>query len=203
MKIKILSDSTCDLPKELIEKYDIDILPLTIIKDDQPFTDGVNITPREIFDHVAAGGSLCSTSAINYETYKEAFRRYADTYEGVICVNLGSGFSSCYQNASLAASEFSNVRAVDSMSLSTGQGRIVVKAAQLAETCRDLDQLKAQLEEYASHIEISFLLNRLDYMAKGGRCSSATALGANLLHLRPCIEVKDGKMTVVKKYRGS
>ena len=203
MKIKILSDSTCDLPADLIEKYDIGILPLTVIMDGKPYEDGRTITPQTIFEHVAKGGDLCTTSAINFGDYRNVFQDYARKYDGVICVNLGSGFSSCYQNAALAAAEFSNVRAVDSMSLSTGQGRIVLKAAELAETAADLDQLKADLEEYAKHIEISFLLNRLEYMVKGGRCSSATALGANLLHLRPCIEVKDGKMTVVKKYRGS
>ena len=203
MKIKILSDSTCDLPAELLQKYDVTLIPLTVIKNEESFVDGVTITPKEIFEHVANGGSLCSTAAVNYEDYRREFAKYADDYDGVICINIGSNFSSCHQNATLAASEFSNVRAVDSMSLSTGQGRVVVKAAQLAETATDLDALKQELEEYASHIEISFLLNRLDYMAKGGRCSSATALGANLLHLRPCIEVKDGKMTVVKKYRGS
>ena len=203
MRIKILSDSTCDLPQELLTKYDIGIMPLTVVMDGQPYEDGITITPQVIFDHVAAGGDLCSTSAVNYGDYRNLFQQYASQYDGVICINLGSGFSSCYQNATLAAAEFQNVRAVDSMSLSTGQGRIVLKAAELAETAADLDQLKADLEEYAKHIEISFLLNRLEYMVKGGRCSSATALGANLLHLRPCIEVKDGKMTVVKKYRGS
>ena len=203
MKIKILSDSTCDLPAELLQKYDVTLIPLTVIKEEESFVDGVTITPKEIFEHVAKGGSLCTTAAVNFEDYRREFAKYADDYDGVICINIGSNFSSCHQNATLAASEFSNVRAVDSMSLSTGQGRIVVKAGELSENAQDLDQLKAQLEEFATHIEISFLLNRLDYMAKGGRCSSATALGANLLHLRPCIEVKDGKMTVVKKYRGS
>ncbi len=203
MKIKILSDSTCDLPADLVKKYDIDIMPLTVVKGGEAFKDGITITPDDIFRHVAAGGDLCTTSAVNFEDYHNAFKKYADSYDGVICVNLGSNFSCCHQNATLAASEFSNVRAVDSMNLSTGQGRVVLKALELAETAQDLDQLKAQLEEYATHVETSFLLNRLDYMAKGGRCSSATALGANLLHLRPCIEVKDGKMSVVKKYRGS
>lgn len=203
MNIKILSDSTCDLPKELVEKYNIGILPLTVIKDDQEFYDAVTITPAEIFDHVAKGGSLCTTAARNIDGYAAEYAKYADKYDGVICITIGSGFSSCYQNATLAAEDYPNVRAVDSMSLSTGQGLVVLKAAELAQTATDLDQLKAELEEYTSRIEISFVLDRLDYMVKGGRCSSATALGANLLHLRPCIEVKDGKMTVVKKYRGS
>ena len=203
MKIKILADSTCDLPDYLVQQYDIELLPLSVIKEGERFIDGVTITPAEIFRHVAKGGSLCSTAARNVEDYIQAFSKYTKDYDGVVCINLGSNFSSCYQNASLAAAEFPNVVTVDSMNLSTGQGRITLRAAELAESCTDLQKLKAELEEFATHVEISFLLNRLDYMAKGGRCSSATALGANLLHLRPGIEVKDGKMSVVKKYRGS
>ena len=203
MRIKIISDSTCDLPKEILERYNISLVPLTVIKDGREYVDGESITPREIFAHVASGGALCSTAAVNIGDYHDIFSRYAGDYDGVIHVNIGSGFSSCYQNACLAASDFDNVRVIDSNSLSTGQGQIVLQAARLAETAEDLDQLKADLEEFTTHVEISFLLDRLDYMAKGGRCSSATALGANLLHLKPCIEVKDGKMSVVKKYRGS
>ena len=203
MKIKIISDSTCDLPQEILRKYDITLLPLTVIKDGEAFLDGVTITPAEIFAHVAAGGSLCTTSAINIGDYQKVFAQYADKYDGILHINLGSGFSSCYQNACLAAEDFPNVRVVDSENLCTGQGQVVLQACRLAETCRDLDELKAQLDEYKARVEISFLLDRLDYMVKGGRCSSATALGANLLHLKPCIEVRDGRMSVVKKYRGS
>lgn len=203
MKIKILSDSTCDLSLELIEKYNITIVPLTVIKDGEPFVDAVTIKPSDIFDHVAAGGDLCSTTATNMGEYAEWFEKYADDYDGVIHINIGSAFSSCYQNACLAAEEFDNVRVIDSQNLSTGQGLVVLKACELAETCTDLDDLKAQLDAFTEKVEASFLLDQLKYMAKGGRCSSATALGANLLNLKPCIEVKGGKMSVVKKYRGN
>ena len=203
MKIKILSDSTCDLSLELIEKYNITIVPLTVIKDGEPFVDAVTIQPSDIFDHVAAGGDLCSTTATNMGEYAEWFEKYADDYDGVIHINIGSAFSSCYQNACLAAEEFDNVRVIDSQNLSTGQGLVVLKACELAETCTDLDDLKAQLDAFTEKVEASFLLDQLKYMAKGGRCSSATALGANLLNLKPCIEVKGGKMSVVKKYRGN
>lgn len=203
MKIKILSDSTCDLSKELLEKHDITLVPLTIIKDGQAYSDGVTITPNEIFAHVAAGGDLCSTTAMNMGEYAEWFAKYANDYDGVIHVNIGSGFSSSYQNACLAAEDFDNVRVVDSQNLSTGQGLVVLKACELAQTCENLDQLHAQLQEFATRVEASFLLDQLKYMVKGGRCSSVVALGANLLNLKPCIEVKDGKMSVVKKYRGN
>lgn len=203
MRIKITSDSTCDLSQNLVNQYDISLVPLTIVKDGHDFLDGVTITPADIFAHVAAGGSLCSTAALSVGVYQDVFAQYAQEYDGVIHISIGSGFSSSYQNATLAAAEFSNVRVVDSMNLSTGQGHVVLKACQLAAQCEDIDALQATLQEYATRVEASFVLDRLDYMVKGGRCSAAAALGANLLNLKPCIEVKDGKMTVVKKYRGN
>ncbi len=203
MKIKILSDSTCDLSRELIEKYDITLVPLTIIKNGEAFSDGVNITPADIFAHVAAGGDLCSTTAMNMGEYADYFAKYASDYDGVIHINIGSGFSSSYQNACLAAEEFDNVRVIDSANLSTGQGLVVLKACELAQTCKNLDELKQKLDEFTPKVEASFLLDQLGYMVKGGRCSSVVALGANLLNLKPCIEVKNGKMGVVKKYRGN
>ena len=203
MKIKIMSDSTCDQSAELIEKNDITILPLTIIKDGKSYSDGIDITPAEIYAHVASGGSLCSTTAVNASEYQEWFGKYADKYDGVLHINISAEFSSTHQNACIAASEFDNVRAVDSRNLSTGQGLVVLKACELAKTCQSLDELYEQVTDFASRVEASFLLDRLEYMVKGGRCSSAAALGANLLNLKPCIEVKNGKMAVVKKYRGN
>ena len=203
MKIKILSDSTCDLSQELLNKHDITVVPLTVIKNDQEFKDAVTITPDVIFEHVANGGSLCTTSANSVGEYQEWFEKFAGDYDGVIHINIGSGFSSCYQNACLAAEDFPNVRVVDSMNLSTGQGLVVLEAARLAQEATDLDQLADAIREYTTRVEASFLLSRLDYMVKGGRCSSVAALGANLLNLKPCIEVKNGKMAVVKKYRGN
>ena len=203
MNIKIISDSTCDLPKEVLDKYNITMMPLSVIKDGKQFTDGVNITPAEIFDHVAAGGDLCSTAAINIGEYEDLFAKYAKEYDGVIHINISSEFSSCYQNACLAAEEFGNVRVNDTRNLSTGQGLVVLKACELAETCEDLDAIAQQVRDFTDKVEASFLLDRLEYMVKGGRCSAAAALGANLLNLKPCIEVKNGKMGVVKKYRGN
>jgi len=203
MKIKIISDSTCDLGAELIKQNDIALVPLTVIKDATEYKDGITITPADIFAHVAAGGALCSTSAVNIAEYTDVFAKYADDYDGVIHINLGSGFSTCYQSACLAAEEFDNVRVIDSKNLSTGQGLVVLKACELAKDCTDLDLLARELTEFTEKVEASFLVDKLDYLAKGGRCSSVAALGANLLNLKPCIEVKDGKMGVVKKYRGN
>ena len=203
MRIKITSDSTCDLSTEITEKYGITLVPLTVIKDGQAYKDNVTITPADIFAHVAAGGALCSTTAVSIGEYQEFFAPFAAEYDGVVHINISSEFSSTYQNACLAAAEFDNVVAIDSRSLSTGQGLVVLKACQLAETAESLEQLKAELDAFTGKVEASFVVDKLEYLAKGGRCSSVAALGANLLNLKPCIEVKDGKMTIVKKYRGN
>lgn len=203
MKIKILSDSTCDLSKEILEKYNISIIPLTVVKNGKNFSDGINITPADIFEHVASGGNLCSTAAINVAEYQELFEKYAKEYDGVIHINISSEFSCSFQNACLAAEEIPNVRVVDSRNLSTGQGLVVLEACNLASQCDDLDEIKTKLDAFTPRVEASFVLDQLSYMVKGGRCSAVAALGANLLGLKPCIEVKDGKMSVVKKYRGN
>ena len=146
---------------------------------------------------------LVATAAGNVGEYEERFKEYAQEYDAVIHISLSSELSSSFQNARLAADEFDNVRVIDSKNLSTGQGLVVLKACELAKTAENLDQLEADLIAFTEKVEASFLLDRLDYMVKGGRCSSVVALGANLLNLKPCIEVKNGKMSVVKKYRGS
>ncbi|MBO7251633.1 MAG: DegV family protein, partial [Oscillospiraceae bacterium] len=189
--------------QELLKKYDITLAPLTVVKGDDQFKDGVTITPADVFAHVAAGGALCSTAAVSIGEYADLFRTYSNDYDGIIHINIGSDFSACHQNALLAAEDFPNVRCVDSRNLTTGQGFVVLKACQLAKEMDDLDAIVEKLNAYTEKIEASFLVDKLDYLVKGGRCSSVAALGANLLNLKPCIEVKDGKMTVVKKYRGN
>lgn len=202
MNIKILSDSTCDLSQAILDQHNISLIPLTVVKDGQEFKDGITITPAEIFAHVAAGGALCSTSANSVGEYADEFAKYTGEYDGILHINIGSGFSSCYQNACIAAEDFSNVRVVDSQNLSTGQGLVVLEACRLAKECATLDELHEKVQAFTEKVEASFLVDKLVYLAKGGRCSSVAALGANLLNLKPCIDVKDGKMGVSKKYRG-
>lgn len=203
MNIKITSDSTCDLSQAILEAHNITLVPLTVIMEDKAYKDGVSITPSTIFEHVAAGGALCSTSANSVGEYEEIFSKHANEYDGVLHINIGSGFSSCYQNACIAAQEFDNVAVVDSMNLSTGQGLVVLEACRLAKECATLEELREKVQAFTSRVEASFLVDKLTYLVKGGRCSAAAALGANLLNLKPCIEVRDGKMMVVKKYRGN
>ena len=203
MAIKITSDSTCDLSAALVEEYNIGIVPLIVMKDGSPFKDGVEITPADIFAYTASTGKLCSTSAVSEFEYVEFFRPLAEANDAVIHINISAEFSSCYQNACKAALQFKNVYVVDSRNLSTGQGHVVIEAAQLAAQGLPPQEICQRLIDLTPRVEASFLLDRLDYMVKGGRCSSVAALGANLLRLKPCIEVIDGKMRVVKKYRGA
>lgn len=203
MNVKILSDSTCDLSNEQLEQHNITLARLTVVKAGEQFTDGIDITPADIFAHVAAGGDLCSTAAYSIGQYQDLFAQYAKDYDALIHINISSEFSACYQNATIAAAEFDNIFVVDSRNLSTGQGHVVLEACRLAQSGIAPADIVEKLNDFATRVEASFLLDRLEYMVKGGRCSSAAALGANLLNLKPCIEVKNGKMSVVKKYRGT
>ncbi len=202
MNIKITADSTCDLSQELVEKYNIDILPLSIIKEGQAYKDMLEITPKDIFDHVSAGGQITSTAAVNVDEYAKCFEKYSAEYDAVIHINISAEFSSCNQNANLAAEPYDNVYVIDSRNLSTGSGHIVIEAAIMAENGIAANEIAEHLNNLTSRVEASFVIDKLDYLRKGGRCSALAALGANILSLRPCIEVKDGKMSVGKKYRG-
>lgn len=203
MSIKIVSDSTCDLNKELLEKYDIRIIPLSVICEGQALVDGVDISPEDIVKHVEDGGNMCTTSAINEEIFFKEFTRLSPAYDAVIYISIGSDFSSCWQNAATAAKKFNNVYAIDSMNLTTGEGMLVLEAARMAQQGMDVKEIIARVEKMRDRVEASFILEQLSFLRKGGRCSSVAALGANLLRIKPCIKLKDGKMGVAEKYRGS
>ena len=203
MKIKITSDSTCDLSREQIAKYDVHILPLAVAMGENNYRDGVDITPEQIYAHVAKGGDLPKTAANNIADYAEVFAKYSKEYDAVIHLNISAEFSSCHQNACLAAEEFENVYVVDSRNLSTGHGLLVIRAYELAEAGKTGAEIAEELRGMVDRVDASFILNQLEYLKKGGRCSALAVLGANMLKLKPCIEVKDGKMGVGKKYRGA
>lgn len=204
MNIRISADSTCDLSPDLIARYDIGISPLYIVRDGESLVDGVDITPDEIYAHVEAGGSMCSTAAVSVYDYVEFFRKELESADAVVHFHISGDMSACYQNACIAAAEVGNVYPVDARNLSTGIGLLVLEAAELARkgelTAQEIQQRMNQRREL---LDVSFVVEQLGYLRKGGRCSSVAALGANMLSLRPCIQVKDGKMGVGKKYRGA
>mgnify|MGYP002626757016 CR=1 FL=1 len=203
MKIKITSDSTCDLTPQLLERFNISIRPLYIIKDGKSYRDSVDITPADIFAHVANGGNLCSTAAVSESDYEEFFAKELEGYDGLVHVTISSDMSSCYQNACVVARKFKNVHVVDSRNLSSAQGLIVMEGAEMAaKGLMDAGEIAQAMRDLTPKVDASFCVDRLEYLRKGGRCSAVAALGANLLSIKPCIEVRDGNMLVAKKYRG-
>lgn len=203
MKIRISADSTCDLSQELIEKYDITVLPLYIIKDGVSYADGVDITAEDIYAHVNAGGGICSTAAVSVSDYEEFFQKQLQDCDAVVHFHISSDMSSCYQNAMIAAAGLENVYPVDSRNLSSGIALLAIEAAELAaEGKMTAAEIQAAMIEKREKLDVSFVLDTLNYLRKGGRCSALAAMGANMLSLKPCIEVRNGKMGVGKKYRG-
>ena len=201
--IKITCDSTCDLPQEFYAKYDVEVISLAVTLGDTLHRDGVDITAPELFDYVNETGTLPKTSAISMGEYLDVFGKYTAEGKTVIHINLSSNLSASHQNAVLAAQELSGVYVVDSRSLSTGSGHLVIEAAEMAAQGLDAETIVARLNEMKERLDVSFVLQTLEYLQKGGRCSSVAALGARALQLRPEIRVADGGMGVGKKYRGS
>lgn len=205
MSTAIVTDSTCDLPPQLLQDYHITVLPLHITRGKESLLDGLEITAADVFAYEAATGELCSTAAVNISEFAACFRELGRKHEALVCVTIGSGFSACFQNACIAAEDVEDtvpVFVVDSRNLSSGQGLLVLEGARMAERGILPEEIAARLTDLRERVDASFILNRLDYMKKGGRCSAVTAMGANLLQIKPCIEVKDGKMRVGRKYRG-
>ncbi|MDD4783891.1 MAG: DegV family protein [Syntrophaceticus sp.] len=203
--IKVTADSSCDLSPDILDSMDITLIPLYILVDgvDKDFRDGVDITSADIFRYVDKEGKSCKTAAINTYDYECFFEELLPQYEGVIHISIGSGFSSCYQNAILAAKNFKNVYVIDSQSLSSGSGYVAYEAARMAKAGAGAEDICRSLEAIIPKIDISFVIDRLDYLHKGGRCSGVEKFGAMMLQIKPCIEVIDGRLMVGKKYRGS
>ena len=201
-QIIISSDSTCDLSKELVERYQIHIQPMGISLGDQIYRDGVDITPDMIYAHHEKTGQLPKTSAINVVEDMEYFEELTKDGSAVIHFTISSSMSSTYNNACVAAQEFENVYVVDAKNLSTGSGLLVLAAAEMAQEGPEAQQIVEKLNDLADRVDASFVVDNLEYLVKGGRCSALAAFGANLLQLKPCISVKNGAMGVGKKYRG-
>ncbi|MDO4568365.1 MAG: DegV family protein [Clostridia bacterium] len=201
--VKVSADSTCDLSSEIIDQFNIAIVPLYIIRDGKDMKDGLEIEPKDIYEYVEQHGELLKTAAPSVADYAELFRRQTEDGSEAIHFTISSDMSSSFQNAAIAAESFDNVRVYDSRNLSSGMGHLVYEAALMARAGLNCGEIAARLDELTPLVETSFVVDRLDYLYKGGRCSALAALGANMLSLKPCIEVKEGKMGVAHKYRGS
>jgi len=203
MKIRFTADSTCDMSAEFREKYQVELIPLSVELNGKYYKDGVDIFPDDIITAVNQGANLPKTAALNVEEYKEVFTRVLKDCDAIIHFNISTGFSSCHQNARLAAEDLP-VYCIDTRNLSSGSSLVIAEAADRLEQGMDIKQVVKELETIVvDKVDASFILDRLDYLYKGGRCSMVAMLGANVLRLKPCIEVVDGKMGVGKKYRGT
>lgn len=203
-EVVITADSTCDLPGYLIKKHGIDISPLGIQLGLESYQDGVDITPDDIYSYYHQTKVLPKTAAVSPIAYAELFEKYTSQGKAVVHINLSSAISSTHQNAALASEEFEDVYVVDSKNLCTGLGLLVLKACDLRDEGFSAQEIAQRLETLKHKVNSSFVLDTLEFLHKGGRCSGLTKLGANLLGLKPSIAVnnQDGTMSVGKKYRG-
>ena len=201
MKVRMTADSTCDLSPELLRKYDIGIAPLSVIINGEVFHDGVDVTPRDVFRAAEAGQSV-RTAAVNTYEYKEFFKKQLKSCDQLVHICISSEFSTCYADACEASSGMGNVFVVDSRNLSTGSGLLVLEGAELAAQDMDGAAIAETLRGRTNLVDASFVVRTIDYLRRGGRCSGLEALGARMLHIRPSIVVRDGKMHPGEKYRG-
>lgn len=202
MKIAISAESTNDLPKELIKELDIKVIPYQIVTKDSTFNDG-EMSVEDLFKLVDETNTLPKTNAINEYEYTEYFEGLRKEYDAVIHICLSSGLSSSCSNAERAGKNVPGVYVIDSLNLSTGIGLLVLYAKKLADSGVAPEKIVEMVNARRDNVQASFVIERLDYLYKGGRCNSLQLLGANILRLRPRIVVKNGKMSSDKKYRGT
>ena len=202
MKIAISAESTLDLSKELIKQYDIHVIPFTVLLGEDAYFDG-DITSQDIFDYVEKNKILPRTSAINDFQYREYFQNLLDEgYDAVVHISLSSEISSSYSHAVNASHKFDNVFVIDSRSLSTGIALEVIYAAKLAKKGLKPQEIVEKVSARIPYVQASFVIQTLEYLHKGGRCSGLLRFGAAILRIKPQIIVSDGKMAPAKKYIG-
>ena len=201
--VVITSDSTCDLSADLLDRYQIHIIPLTITLEDDTFLDGNGFTPLDMYARFRKDGTLPKTSAPGVQEFLDFFTQFTEQGCAVVHLDISSELSNTYNAACLAADELRGVHVVDSRMLSTGVGLLAIEGAECRDRGMEAAEIAQHLRELSGKVQTSFVLDTLQFMWKGGRCSGITALGANLLHLKPGLEMKDGKLGVYKKYRGS
>ena len=199
----ITADSTCDLSPELLERFQIKTIPLTIQLGDESFLDGQGFTPELMYKRYRQDGTLPKTAACSIQQFIDFFSQFTEAGYEVVHLDISSELSCSYANARLAAQELEGVYPVDSQMLSTGVGLLAIEGAECRDKGMSAEEIARHLTALTDKVDTSFVLDTLEFMWKGGRCSAVASLGANLLKLKPALEMKDGKLGVYKKYRGS
>jgi DegV family protein with EDD domain len=203
-KIKIITDSTADLSPELIQKHEIGVIPIYVTFGDETYRDGVDMGAVDLFKKVEECGKLPKTAAASPVDFVKFFAPYIEQGYDILYIALSSGLSSTFQNGVLAAQEFpaGRIEVVDSLNLSTGIGLLVMKAVDLVNEGLDLQGAAAKVRACVPKVETEFVIDTLDYLYKGGRCSALQNIISSMLRIRPLIKVVDGKMIVGDKTRG-
>ncbi len=203
-RILLSADSTCDISGELLESTGARLFPMHIILGEKSYNDGVDIKPDDIYANFNATGRLPKTAAVNVGEYYDHFKPFVEQGYDIIHINLGSALSSSYQNCVAAAKKLGHLYPVDSCNLSSGSGHLVIEASKMIKEGLPASEIAQQLRALTPKCHTSFVIDKLDYLRAGGRCSTLAMLGANLLRIKPSINVNnsDGSMTVGKKYRG-
>ena len=204
MKPVILtSDSVCDLPEELCRELGVKVIPLTVVEDEETFKDGLDITPDQIYERYEKEGLLPKTTAISPQEFLDFFGPLVEEGYEVVHLDISAKLSGTYQNACIAAGELEGIYVIDTCHLSTSMGLMLMEGARLRDEGRGAQEIAQHLEAFKEKLVTTFVVDNLEFIWKGGRCSGVTALGANLLKIRPCLGMQEGELKVGKKYRGS
>ena len=204
MKPVILtSDSVCDLSEEMCRQLNVKVIPLTVIEGDESFKDGVDITPDRIYDIYREEGLLPKTTAISPQEFLDFFGPLVEEGYEIVHLDISSKLSGTYQNACIAAAELGSIHVIDTCHLTTSMGLLLMEGCRLRDAGKSAQEIADHLEACKEKLVTTFVVDTLEFLWKGGRCSGVTALGANLLKIRPCLEMQDGELKVGKKYRGS
>ena len=201
--VYITSDSTCDLTPELLERFQIKTVPLHVLLGEENYLDGVDFTPEMIYERYAKDKTLPRTSAVSPQEFTDFFTPLVEAGYEVVFMGISSGLSATYQNAVIAAQDLPGVYPVDTLKLTTGVGEMLLAACQMRDEGKDAATIAQAMVDLIPKVNVSVVIDTLEYMWKGGRCTGVTAFGANLLNLKPCIEMREGKLEVCKKYRGN
>lgn len=202
-KVKIVADSTCDLSQKLLDRYQIEVIPLPVNLGDKACLDGVDVHTPDLFTYYKETGKLPTTSAPTPAYYEDFYRQWDAQGYDVVHLSISGEMTVTPNIARMASQNFSNVYPIDSRNVSNGMGILALRACELRDQGLGAKEISEKIKELSTHVRTAFVITTLLYLYKGGRCTGVQALGANLLNLKPCIEVKEGKMVVTKKYRGN
>lgn len=203
--VKIISDSTCDLSKELIEKYSVEIVPLHILLGEEEYEDGVSITPDEIYSWSDEHKTTPKTSAAGIEQTIKVYQSCLQSADELVVFSISSDMSTTNNVMRMAAQEVDaedKIFVIDSANLSTGEGLLVMEAAIMAQEGKSGAEIAKHIEELKPLVSASFVVDTLTYLHRGGRCSGVAAMAGGMLKLHPKIVVEDGKMKPEEKFRG-